>query len=182
VRHDGPPPEEAYGRVTNPERYRVLHTVARQMLDDLVSSFRVERHDSLTADPSGCAVQAPATRLVPISSDAGALTVVFTGFPGLLVHLGQWRQLALPACGCDACDEDPEELAENLHDEVSALVGGRYEERLTHGHQRTVSFGWTTGAGRRSSGGRRLSRSEVESFGPARDIGWAPWPSRGTQR
>jgi hypothetical protein len=39
------PPEEAYGRVTNPERYRGLHAAAEALLDRLGAEYVVERVD-----------------------------------------------------------------------------------------------------------------------------------------
>ena len=36
-----PPPSEAYGRVSNPERYRILHRWARELLDRLSAEFTV---------------------------------------------------------------------------------------------------------------------------------------------
>jgi hypothetical protein len=39
VRWDGTPPEEAYGRVTDPGRYARLHEVGRDLLDGLESRF-----------------------------------------------------------------------------------------------------------------------------------------------
>lgn len=126
------PPEEAYGRVTNPERYRVLHTAARELLDRLATSHDVDREDgdadldpALTGD---IAVEA-VVRLRPRSPGAAPLTVAFTSFPGLIVRFGEWTTEALPSCGCDACDEDPEDLVAMFTGLVEALVAGDFTER-----------------------------------------------------
>lgn len=52
--HVGPDP--SYGRVTNPERYAVLHRAARSTLDRLTAAYAVERVDGgpgLDADLAG---------------------------------------------------------------------------------------------------------------------------------
>ena len=46
----GMPPEEAYGRVTNPERFRVLHTVMLEILDKLEAEFDVRREEGYGLD------------------------------------------------------------------------------------------------------------------------------------
>ncbi len=39
------PPDEAYSRVTNPERFQPLHAAATELLDRLEREFAVERLD-----------------------------------------------------------------------------------------------------------------------------------------
>jgi hypothetical protein len=171
---DSPPPE-AYEKVTNPERFRVLHEAARQLLDDLASEYAVERRDYLATDPSAQDAEAPAVQLVPASSEAGTVTIVFTAFPGLVITLGRWREFSLPACGCDACDDDPADLIDELREEIARLVGGTFAERLSHGWRAGVSWGPSTEPPDRW-GWMALSRSEAKRMGTAGRIDWAPWP------
>jgi hypothetical protein len=175
--HGQSPPPEAYETVTKPERFRVLHEAARQILDDLVTEYAVERRDYLTADPSRQDAQAPAVQLVPARPEAGPLTIVFTAFPGLMITLGRWRQFGLPACGCDACDDDPADHIEELHEEIGALVGGIFAERLSHGLRAGVRWGRSTDP-QDHWGWTAVSRSEAKRLGPAQRIDWAPWPRR----
>lgn len=172
------PPEEAYGRVTDPERYRVLHTAARELLDRLTTAYAVDREDGDAAldppltgrftDPVEAVV-----RLTPRSPTAAPLTVAFTSFPGLTARFGEWVVQLLPICGCDACDDDPAVLAEQLTRDVEALVAGRFTERLT-------------GSGDDLRIGYRLGDQELDSLhteprqaaragGPA-EHEWSPWP------
>lgn len=132
------PPEEAYGRVTNPERYRVLHTAARDLLDRLTVAYEVDREDGDAAlDPAltdrfSDPVEA-VVRLTPRSRCAAPLTVAFTGFPGLGLRFGEWVVETLPSCGCDACDEDPDDLVGLLTGCVEALAAGDFTEQISHG-------------------------------------------------
>lgn len=172
------------GRITDPDRYEALIAAARTALDDLSATYAVERRDYETDHPHLRDVRVSATDLVPAEPAAGSLTVVVfpaargpaVSVPGLGVRLGLWREFGLPACGCDACDEDPDELAEALHDEIGALVDGRFEERLTRGWRPTVGFAWTTHDGHGMFGEQRVSRRQARQWGPSRHIRWAPWP------
>ena len=44
------PPEEAYSRVTNPERFQPLHDAALELLDRLEREFAVERLEGSGGD------------------------------------------------------------------------------------------------------------------------------------
>ena len=99
-----------------------MHGVARELLDGLTAEFDVERREYAAADPSGRLHECPATQVIPRDPQAGQLTVVFTGFPGLALRLGYMPERYLPACGCDACDDDPSDLAEDLSASVETLV------------------------------------------------------------
>ena len=48
------PPEEAYSRVTNPERFQPLHAAATELLDRLEREFGVERLEGHDADDEVC--------------------------------------------------------------------------------------------------------------------------------
>jgi Family of unknown function (DUF6226) len=120
--HDAEPEADAYGRVTKPARYQLLHVEAERLLDDLTRSFAVSRHEGLASDPSRPSGQVRTVELDPARPGVGRLRITFTSFPGLLIKLGQERETALPACGCDACDEDPQDLVEELHHKVESLT------------------------------------------------------------
>ncbi len=125
------PPPDAYGRVTNPERYRVVHAAARQMIDDLRRAFAVEEDRSPELDrilmSSGASIE-EVIRLVPHDDDAAPIAFAFTDFPGVLVRAGRWQLWAYPRCGCDACDEDPAETADLMRGDVEAVTAGRMSE------------------------------------------------------
>ena len=191
------PPPDAYGRVSNPERYRILHRWGRELLDRLSAKYAVDRADVTGQEPSPFASDAAAlaVRLTPGDPRAGPLTVVFTGFPGLAVRCGRWHKLALPSCGCDACDENPQELREQLEDHVGALVSGNLFERLSRKRgawwveydipgvaSGSNEVGWVENAG---GGGFWFSsscgRGAGDPFqqGSPGEVQWSAWPRRG---
>lgn len=90
----------------------------------------------MASDPSKRGNMAPVTELTPAHPGSGTLRITFTGFPGLLVKLGQESEFALPACGCDACDEDPDELILELREHVDSLTRADQEHRMTRWRRR----------------------------------------------
>ena len=119
------PSDEAYGRVTNPERYAVLQVAARRAVDDLAAAYDTVRTDGVDLVP--CAARswpgARSTLLVPAGGGA-PIAVVLTPFPGVAVHAGRAFAMTFPACGCDACDERPEDLVERLRSVLAEVVAG----------------------------------------------------------
>jgi hypothetical protein len=125
--------EDAYGRVTNPERYRLLHEAARDLLARLEGEYDVERSEGLDVDP-GLAAMGPVdsvVRLSPRGGEGAPVTLAFTGFPGIYTRSGETTTDAFPRCGCDACDEDPHNLVEDLTGDVLAVTEGRFGEDTT---------------------------------------------------
>ena len=119
------PPPEAYGRVTNPERFRTLHNVAQELIDQLVTEYQVTVVQGPEAEallPRRVEYEA-VVRLQPVAEGAGALTVGFSRFPGLVVGFGGDGVEAYPPCGCDACDEDVSALVEKLPADRDKLIG-----------------------------------------------------------
>ena len=182
-RWDGAPPEEAYGRVTDPGRYAGLHAVGRDLLDELESRFAVTR-ETFTESARHGAERAPAVRLIPANPAAAPLTLIFTAFPGLEVRMGSDVWMHLPVCGCDACDETVEESAEQLRDQVEALIAGTFGERLIRKrgwwHER-----WYRTAHGAAGGSRvRVDREQLVALRaamPDGELRWEPWPERSSQ-
>ncbi len=117
-------------------------------------------------------------RLMPASPLAARLTFGFTSLPGVFLAAGAFHQFAFPACGCDACDEDPDALLDQLEETVLAVVDGGYQE-------------WATDAGvgfsLRSSSGSSSGRGSAHDIDPDRlaaglsafpqaGANWLPWP------
>jgi hypothetical protein len=174
------PPEEAYSRVTNPQRYSALHGIARDVLDDLQRRFDVTAHASSELDPNRT-TQAPVATLVPTDPGSSPLSVTFTAFPGLVVRFGHTQREPIPECGCDACDETVDACAQLLRELVGAVTSGEFGERIVHTadgswHEtwRTTELGSRSGRDRVTSDKARLLSEKLGSD----DARWAPWPLR----
>ena len=102
------PPAEAYGRVTNPERFLPLHSTMLEMLRALERQFDVERVEGYGLDEKleHRGLLRPSIALRPTKPEAAPIAVAFTDFPGLHIRLGKWYTEPFPGCGCDACAED----------------------------------------------------------------------------
>lgn len=180
-RWTGAPPEDAYGRVTDPGRFSRLHAIAGELLDELSERFDVIRETALEPDLHSDA-PAPVVRLVPRDPAAAWLTVVFTGFPGIVVRLGRNDDTAhLPVCGCDACDESVEECAARLREYAVAVTSGAFGERLVRNggwwHEQ-----WFAPDGR-AAAARTLVEDEeriaaLRAELPGGERTWRPWPQR----
>ena len=134
---DGEPPEEAYGRVTNPERFRPLHDAMLEMLDALEARFDVERVEGYGLDKElESRSRDPATRpgivLKPVDPEAASITVIFTGFPGLSLRFGRWYTDLFPGCGCDACDESADGEIERVTELIDSVTSDGFREAVVH--------------------------------------------------
>lgn len=133
----GSPPEDAYSRVSNLERFAPLHTVAGSLIQWLRETFDV--HVEEFPAVAGDLLHSPgdflrAIRISPRDPAAAPLTFVLTEFPGVFLHAGALHDFHFPPCGCDACDDDVAGLAAELEWTVHAVVGGRYFERFVRGN------------------------------------------------
>lgn len=171
-----------YSRVTDPGRYAVLHDAADKMLDDLAARYTVERRETREPlSPTGDPVRT--VRLIPHTPAAAPLAVAFTDFPGVVLRLGRWYEEPLPACGCDACGEQPDHLVTELVTQVDALVEGGLWERVRRGVKNSWSETRLIGPG--FSAGRSAPLDAREARAARRDgfaaaVQWAPWPRRST--
>lgn len=97
---DTSPDDLPYSVTAHPERFAPIQGVARALEAALPAANR--------AGGAGIPIQ-----------------VEITDFPGAMIWIGG-RRFAYPPCGCDACDEDVEELAEQMEQLVEAVVEGRW--------------------------------------------------------
>lgn len=174
---DDGPPDEAYSRVTDPERYRPLHAVSDRLVEDLVARYDVVRAPVDVVGHWRGGVRR-ATSLRPADGDGAAIVVIITGF-GLVVRAGHAYERGFPVCGCDACDEDPAELARDLTEAVDAIVSGGLTE--TRRRRRlgkdpfSIELRDTRGGVTRTSGTVERDEDDVIPMGTTR---WAAWPER----
>ena len=169
-----PPDDEAYGRVTNPERFLVVVDAARRLIAELARDYEVVvTHGTAAEDfPTREDGTAVTTRIKP--TVGAPLRILITDFPGVDMRFGRWGHDWFPSCGCDACDEDPDELIAEMKGLVDAVTGGRYFEEL---RRRTLTRALTGPHGRRGSR-QRLQRRDLDHYGPAGRHEWPAWPKR----
>lgn len=147
--HDGAPSPEAYGRVTDPERFAVVVERAAGLVARLERDYRVAR-GPVGPDDLGPMLTASAlwvARLVPDTPRAAPLTLAATPFPGVIALFGRTCLTSYPSCGCDACEEDPARLSEELGADVDDLVEGRFSEAVCRGVTRYAFVGPTRSRG-----------------------------------
>ena len=185
----GPPPDPAFSRVTNAERFRPLHSAMLEIIGRLANDFDVERTEGNGLDPElerGLDLARPHVRLSPTDHDAAPIAVVFSTFPGLHVRFGRWYSEPFPSCGCDACDESAEGEIERLSEMVDDVVAGRFCEAIRHPLISLRGSGWRE-TKFWSSVGTRAQRSRVDGLraremagGRRLDLNWKPWRRRRT--
>ena len=188
------PPEEAYGRLTNIERFRPLHSAVLEIFGRLEERFEVDRTEGYGLDHelvrglegADFGIARPDIRLTPKDTDAAPIVVAFTTFPGLYVRFGRWCTETFPSCGCDACDESAEEEIERLNKMVGRVTAGGFRETIRRPLLSFTGSGWnetkfwSTGSGRSESMSRVDSRRAREMTGGRRrlDLNWEPWRRR----
>ena len=180
------PPDEAYSRVTNLERFQALHDAAMALLGRLEREFAVERFEGYDADEKLASESRarPPIKLTPNDPEAAPIVVAFSDFPGLHLRFGRWRTESLPHCGCDACDETADEAIEEMTQMVEAVVSGGFREAIRV--PMLLGHGWNETEFRFGKGGFSASRGRVrrsralEMTGGKRSVtlNWEPWPPR----
>jgi hypothetical protein len=186
-RWDGSPPEETYSVDSHLERFAPVHIVADALIQHLHETYDVtidegvETATDLVRSPSQDVVRA--TRLRPNDPSCAPLTIVFTDYPSIHLHAGAVHDFLYPICGCDACDSNWQAEADELEQQVFAVVTGNYRESTTAGSRPATHYAFTYPDGSASGGlyaeqlpSDRLSTAK-EILGNLRD-GWSAWPLR----
>lgn len=178
------PPDEAYSRVTEPERFWPLHEWTLEVVDRLLTEYDVTLEENKLTDTELelSTLVRPIMKLTPSQDSCAPITIAFTDFPGITVRVGRWVTDQFPSCGCDACDEMPDEEFVGLTELLDDVVGGRFREsmRLQPGGD-----GWSGrefwSAEGHSSGESRVPRAKaVRILNGKSEIAleWQPWPPR----
>lgn len=160
------------------ERFAVLHGLAVSQAARLTAEFDVERTEGYDLDAgleSGAALERATIVLSPRSGGGAPIAVAFSRFPGLHVRFGRWVRRAFPACGCDACDEDPLEEARQFQSLIEEVTAGRFRESVETAPSGARRLKWEFGMAAR--GMTELSRDE-ELRAPRAGEGLAHrWPA-----
>ena len=178
------PPEEAYSRVTNPERFQPLIPYTEELIARLESDFVVLRREGSEVDAlfRPRKFSRPSVQLVPTDGTAAPMAFGFLPFPGISVLVGRWLEPTFPHCGCDACDETAGEAEAELMQLVDDVVHGRLIEYV---EIPAVGDGWLGsrqgGPGRHEGGSTRIPRKEAKSLvarAGGKYFDYGPWPKR----
>lgn len=184
------PPDDTYSVTSNLERFAPLHDIAAALIVHLVARYDVE----LTAGAAHAEDLMTEMddivrtfRLTPADPASAPLTIVLSGFPGVVVHAGLLHDFEFPPCGCDACDESWEGQAQTMEWHVLAVAAGKFRENVI-GRHNYVGFSIDGEDGSASGGGGPFQPhgplSTVARVDAARarlaelPNGWAPWPLR----
>ena len=144
------------------------------MIERLVTTYDVgaEPGELALTSPNGGSAGGCATR----TAEGTPQSIVFTDFPGVVVRLGEWGREGFPSCGCDACDEKPNDVVDRMREAIESAVAGDYEETLTRGWLRR---GWLSLSVPGSwSSTSRLGRAEGRHLGKPGSHKWPPGPRR----
>ena len=179
------PPDEAYSRVTELERFAPLPGWALEAVARLQTEYEVTLdEDGVTdADLERSPLSRPLMKLTPILDSSAPVTIAFTDFPGLGVRVGRWLTDWFPSCGCDACDEMPEDEFKRFTEVLSDVVAGRFRESLyldRAGNGRSTMQLWS-GEHRRRSGESYVPRDKAAQilYGETEIVlEWTPWQPR----
>lgn len=181
---ESPPPEVTYSVDSHPERFAPLHAVADALIAYLRDAYDVEvvEGEAAAADLLRPAPETlRAVRIRPNDPACAAVTIVFTAYPGIIMHAGLLHDFRYPVCGCDACDSNWEVEADELEQQVLAVVTGHYRERIERGLRPRVEYAFTYPNGG-ASGRSRPQDLPPERVKAAKPIlrrlikGWAAWP------
>ena len=178
---DEGPPEEAYSRVTEPERFAPLHDWALESVAQLERDYQVNRVEGTVFDPEleRFSLSRPTIKLTPVPDSGAPIIIAFTDFPSLVVRMGRWFTDYFPSCGCDACDEMPEGAFEEFTELVRCVVSSGFQESL---YLTPQGDGWCTrefrSAEYQRSGGSLVSRDEARAVLNGKEeivLEWTPW-------
>ena len=125
--------DNTYERVTNPDRFATLHPRVHELAAELQRcyEFKVQLAEP---EPAHLRHGVLSALLLSPANDGAPITITLTGFPGLSVRFGARHVEAFLHCGCDACDEQPPHLADNLRRTLTSVADGRFRE-TGHGYE-----------------------------------------------
>lgn len=179
--------------LSHPERYEPIFTIAEALNSHLAASYAVIVDDSLAHASAFDIVKAgpaPAfTRVVslrPISPIEAPLFIGFHDQPGSIrVLAGSFSEFDMWFCGCDACDEPWEDVADSLEEVVLSVAERGITERLDRRERGRARYWLDLSRRRRWSGSipKRGMRPEVleTAHRSSRQLDhgqWMPWTPR----
>lgn len=176
----GSPPEDAYSRVTHPERFAPVMGVVDALVDHLETWYDVDV--DRRSDESGA-------RIWHLRPTTGAQITLTETAESVFIQAGALTREYAPSCTCDACDETAESVADQIEETVLAIAAGGLREVYPVGQRRWLhTERRTPDGGGRSGGGQpdpSLSADELDDaadlLGRLPDGWWPAWTLRSAQ-
>jgi Family of unknown function (DUF6226) len=142
-------PDEAYSRLTNPERWRILgaRTDAWLIALDRARLAIVESDAAVSWKAQPAPVITRSERVTPLAAGALGLVVAHSKLghvddAGVVLGVGDpvERVNSFPDCGCDACDSGSQNELDHLNAHILAIVTGVFR-RLSDGRREITVLG-----------------------------------------
>jgi hypothetical protein len=176
----GPPPDDAYSRVSHPERFAPVLSVVDALVDHLERWYLVSV--DRRADEAGA-------RVVHLRPTTGAAITITATAESVSIEAGALFRDMVPGCTCDACDETAETVADQLEETLLTIAAGGLREVFPVGQRRWLHTRLRTAdGGGRSSGGEPAPSIPLERLEEATELiqglpdGWWPaWSLRSDQ-
>ncbi|WP_091032383.1 DUF6226 family protein [Microbacterium oxydans] len=169
----GSPPEDAYSRVTHPERFAPVMSVVDALVHHLETWYDVDVERR--SDESGA-------RVWHLRPTTGAQITLTGTAESVFIQSGALTREYAPSCTCDACDETAESVADQLEETLLAIAAGGLREVFPVGQRRWLHTELRTpDGGGRSGGGEPDPSFPAEELDDAEDLlarlpdGW--WPA-----
>ncbi|MBO0980912.1 DUF6226 family protein [Microbacterium sp. SD291] len=170
---DASPPDEAYSRVSHPERFAPVLSVVDALVDHLETWYVVD----VDRRAGG-----PGERVLHLRPATGAAITITATVESVGIEAGALFRDSAPGCTCDACDESAETVAAHLEQTLLAIAAGGLREVFPVGRQRWLHTRIHTADGvGGSSGGEPSGSSPPERVDDAAELlrslpdGW--WPA-----
>lgn len=177
---DSSPPDDAYSRVSHPERFAPVTGVVDALVDHVETWYDVEVERR--SDESG-------ERVWHLRPTTGAAITLSGTVESVLIEAGALTRELAPSCTCDACDETAESVSDAIEETVLAVAAGGLREVFPVGQRRWLHTELRTpDGGRRSGGGEPGPSLSAEQLDEAANLlarlpdGWWPaWTLRSAQ-
>lgn len=169
----GSPPDDAYSRVSHPERFAPVLSVVDALVEHLATWYVVDVDRRVSE--SGA-------RVICLRPTTGATITLTVSAESVDIEAGALFRDRAPVCTCDACDETAESVADHLEQTLLAIAAGGLREVFPVGQRRWLHTRIHTpdGSGR-SSGGQPDPAIPAKRLDEAADVlgrlpdGW--WPA-----
>lgn len=144
------PPDDSYSVTEHLERFAPLHTVGTALIEHLISNYEVTSEEGYHVTNGLLNAPKPdevvrVVRLTPLTDGGAPIVFILTGFPGVRLFAGGFFTAAYPSCGCNACDENWIEAADELEWQTLAIVGGGLTEEVSEPRRPKWSVDWKHG-------------------------------------